>query len=158
MFRLLFVTVLFSMLCCFPAGAAESVDREDEDSDEHHKNVLAGFVGLTHERREDGLALGFEYQRRLTKNVGVTVLAERTWGDFDFWVVAVPVHFRAKRWRFGIGPGIERKQGGNTEGLIRVAIGYAFEAEHVHYAPALSVDFVDGEQVYVLGIGVGFSF
>lgn len=153
MIRLLSV-FLFWVLCSATAGAGE---HEGEEGSEHHKNVIAGFVGLTHERRENGIALGVEYQRRLTKSFGLTVLAERTWGDFDFWVVAVPVHFRYKRWRFGVGPGFERTRG-ETEGLVRVGVGYSFEAEHVHYAPALSVDFVDGEQVYVLGMAVGFSF
>ncbi len=85
------------------------------------------------------------------------LLAERTWGDFNFWVVAVPVYFGVDRWRFGIGPGVEGTRG-NTEPLARLIVGYEFEGEKAHYAPGLAIDFVDGEQVYVLGVAIGFAF
>ena len=148
----LWATIATVLLVANPAAASD----EGHES-EHKKNVIAGFVGLTHERRENGLAVGIEYERLINESLGIAVVAERTWGDFDFWVVAVPVYFRASEWRFGIGPGVEGT-GGNTEGLVRAIVGYEFEGEKVHYAPGLAIDFVDGEQVYVLGIAIGFGF
>lgn len=138
-------------------GPEPAVASDEEHEAEHSKNVIAGFIGLTHERRENGLALGVEYERRLTDTVGIAVSAERTWGDFDFWVVAVPVYFGGEHWRFGLGPGVEVVEG-STEPLARFVVSYSMEGENLHYAPALAIDFVDGEQVYVLGVAVGFGF
>ncbi len=138
-------------------GPEFAVASEEGHEAEHSKNVIAGFIGLTHERRENGLALGIEYERKLTESVGIGLLAERTWGDFDFWVVAAPVYFGTDTWRFGIGPGVEYADD-STKGLVRAAIAYEFAGEKLHYAPGLAIDFVDGEQVYVLGIAVGLGF
>ena len=143
---------LVLLLFTSPSNASE-----EAHGAEHKKNVIAGFVGLTHERRENGLALGVEYERKITESVGIGLLAERTWGDFNFWVVAVPVYFGTGRWRFGVGPGVEGTRG-DTEPLGRFIVGYEFEGEKAHYAPGLAIDFVDGEQVYVLGVAIGFEF
>lgn len=150
--KFLLIACLISSVCIAPARASDSEEHEGPI-----KNVLAGFIGFTHERRENGLALGVEYERRINDSFGVAVQAERTWGDFDFWVVAVPVYIKFDRMHFGIGPGIERA-GGNNEGLVRLIASYEIEGENLHYAPGLIVDFIDDEQVYVLGIAVGFGF
>ncbi len=141
------------MLLCLTGTAVA----EEEHESEHKKNVIAGFLGLTHERRENGLALGVEYERKISESVGVGMLAEYTFGDFDFWVVAVPVYFGMDRWRFGIAPGLEGTRG-DTEALARLIVAYEFEGANKHYAPTFAVDFVDGEQVYVLGVTIGFEF
>ena len=139
------------------AIASESGEHEGKHGDKEFRNIFAGFIGVTHERRENGLAFGIEYERRFNERFGVAVQAERTWGDFDFWVAAVPVYIKADRFHFGIGPGIEWS-GGNREGLVRLIASYEVEGKKLHYAPAFIVDFVDGEQVYVLGIAAGFGF
>jgi hypothetical protein len=146
-----------TVLAVLLLGLTGTATAEEAHESHHKKNVLAGFVGLTHERRENGLALGVEYERKITESVGVGMLAEYTFGEFDFWVVATPVYFGVDRWRFGIAPGLEGTRG-ETEPLARLIVGYEFEGKGRHYAPGLSIDFVDGEQVYVLGIAVGFEF
>ncbi|MDH4056752.1 MAG: hypothetical protein OEW73_13330 [Gammaproteobacteria bacterium] len=135
-----------------PAAASEESEHE-----EHHRNELAMFVGVTHERRENGFALAVEYERRISKRFGIGALAERTWGDFDFWVYAVPLTIHADRWRFGIAPGIEQSDG-HRKLLGRFAIGYDFETARAVVTPGLSIDVVEGEAVYVLGVSVGTGF
>lgn len=145
--------LVFGILC-WPMiiSAAENAGEH-----EHAANEIAVFIGLTHERRENGAALGLEYERRIGDTLGMGLLAERTWGDFDFWVYAVPITFHADRWKFVIAPGIE-ESGDHTEKLVRVAVGYEFETSRAKVTPSLSVDFVDGEAVYVLGVAFGMGF
>ena len=52
--------IVASALFLPAVGIAEEVEHG------HHKNEIAGFVGFTHERRENGLALGAEYKRLIT--------------------------------------------------------------------------------------------
>jgi hypothetical protein len=37
-------------------------------------------------------------------------------------------------------------------------VGHEFELGEAKAIPSLSVDFVDGEEVYVLGVSFGFGF
>ena len=146
--------LLVAFCCPLTLLGAESADEHEH---EHEKNELAIFVGLTHERRENGAALGLEYERRIGISLGIGFLSERTWGVFDFSVYAVPITFHADRWKFIVAPGIEQS-GGHTENLVRVAIGYAFETSKTTITPSLSTDFVGGENIFVLGVAFGRGF
>jgi len=55
------------------------------------ENEIAVFVGVALEGRDDGLAVGVEYERRIDESLGLGLLVERTFGDFDTWVFAVPL-------------------------------------------------------------------
>jgi hypothetical protein len=124
-----------------------------------HRNWAAGFVGVTSEqRREDGLALGIEYARRLNKKISLGALAERTLGDLDFWVVAVPFGYSLGQWKFYAGPGVEIPDVGDNELLVRVGVEYVFEVGELEIAPQLDIDFVDGDEALVLGVTIGKSF
>ena len=116
----------------------------EEDHHKHEQNEIAVFIGLSHERRENGAALGLEYERRIDESLGIGVLAERTWGDFDIWVFAVPLTLHVNRWKLVLAPGVE-ESGGRTEQLVRVTVGYEFETSKTKVTPSLSVDFVDGD-------------
>jgi len=144
-----------ALLCLSGMASAQSDVHAADHA--HHKNEIAGFVGLTHEGRDDGFSLGIEYERRLNATLGLGVLAEHTWGDFDFWVVAVPLAVHVDRWKFAIAPGVEISDEHEHE-LARLAVGYEFELGEAKAIPSLSVDFVDGEEVYVLGVSFGFGF
>jgi hypothetical protein len=145
----------FAGLCLFGAAQAETSAHEQEHA--RHKNEIAGFVGLTHEGRDDGLSLGVEYERRVTEAFGVGVLAEYTSGDFDYWVFAVPLTLHVNRWKFAVAPGIEKTDEHEHE-MARLTLGYEFDLGKAKVTPSFSVDFVDGEQVYVLGAAIGFGF
>ena len=87
-----------------PAYAEESEHESEsghEAAHDFHPNFLGMFVGVTSEsRREKGIALGIEYERRLNKSFGVGLVAEHTVGDLDFWVYAVPFAYHTGRWKF----------------------------------------------------------
>lgn len=116
------------------------------------------FVGITSEqRREAGLAIGIEYERRLNKSFGIGLVAEHTFGDFNFWVYAVPFAYHTGRWKFYIAPGIEDGDHG-SESLLRIGGEYAYEVGGWEVSPQLDWDFVDGEQVFVFGVVFGKGF
>ena len=159
------VTLLFAM--CAPAVYAQADDREPsehESSSAHesahgsHKNVVSFFVGFTHVgRRENGAALGVAYERQLNESFSIGVFAEHTFGGDGFTVYAVPFGYRFDRWKFYIAPGIEDSDHG-TESLVRLGAEYAFEAGSWEISPQLAVDFVDGEEVLILGVVFGKGF
>jgi hypothetical protein len=147
------------------AGASPAFAQADEheSASEHeathdfHPNLLALFVGFADEGRDEGFALGIEYERRLDKSFGVGVLAEHTFGNLDFWVYAVPFAYHTGRWKLYVAPGVEDGDHG-SESLVRIGGEYAFEVGAWEIAPQLDVDFVDGNEVYVLGVTFGKGF
>jgi len=105
-------------------------------------------------RRENGAVLGIGYERILNKSFGIGVIAEHTFGGGDFWVYAVPFAYRTDRLKFVVAPGIEDGEHG-TEWLVRCGVEYAFEASSWEISPRFAVDFVDGEEVLILGVVFG---
>jgi hypothetical protein len=86
------------------------------------------------------------------------VLAERTFDDFDFTVYAVAFAYKFNRWKFYIAPGVEVSDKHGTESLVRLSSEYAFEAGSWEISPQLAVDFVDGDEVLILGVVFGKGF
>jgi hypothetical protein len=153
---------------CTPAVYAQADDRESsehesvsshENAQESHKNVLSLFAGVTHNgRRKNGAALGVAYERLLNESFGIGVIAEHTFGDADFTVYAVAFAYRINRWKFYVAPGIEDSDEHGTESLVRLGTEYAFEAGTWEISPQLAVDFVDGDEVLILGVVFGKGF
>ncbi len=135
--------------------ASESIHHAAHD---HHPNFPGMFVGITSEsRREKGIALGIEYERRLNKSFGIGLVAEHTFGDLDFWVYAVPFAYHTGRWKFYIAPGIEDGDHG-SESLLRIGGEYAYEVGEWEISPQLDWDLVDGEEAFVFGVVFGKGF
>ena len=118
------------------------------------------FVGITgQERRGKEPALGFEYARHLTEEFSIGGIAEYTFGDSDFLVLAIPFAYGPEPWKFYIAPGVEDADfNGSGKFLLRVGAEYAFEAGEWEIAPQLDVDFVDGEKVFILGVTFGRTY
>ena len=164
--RLKLLLAAFFAICALPVYAQtvghDASEHESASSHEsaylHHKNALSFFVGVTHEgRRKNGAALGVAYERILNESFSVGVFAEHTFGDADFTVYAVPLAYRIDRWKIFVAPGIEDSDHG-SESLVRVAAEYAFEAGSLEISPQLAVDFVDGDEVLILGVVFGKGF
>ncbi len=161
---------LLSLLCaiCIAPDFAQAVDNDSSDGDsasghesihETHKNVVSFFAGVTHAgRRKNGAALGVAYERLLNESFGIGVTAEHTFGEADFTVFAVPFAYRIDRWKFYVAPGIEDSVEHGTESLVRLGAEYAFEAGSWELSPQLAVDFVDGDEVLILGVVFGKGF
>ncbi len=162
--------LLLAVLCavCSSSVYSQTVDHDSsehesasahESAHESHQNVVSFFAGVNHAgRRKNGAALGVGYERLLNESFAIGVLAERTFGDADFWVYAVPFSYRVDRWKFYIAPGIEDSDAHGTESLVRLSAEYAFEAGSWEISPQLAVDFVDGEEVLILGVVFGKGF
>ena len=153
---------------CAPPVYAQTVDHDSTEHEsasshgndhESHRNVLSFFAGVTHAgRRENGAALGIGYERLLNESFAIGVLAEHTFGDADFTVYAVPLSYRVDRWKFYIAPGIEDSDAHGTESLVRLSAEYAYEVGDWEISPQFAVDFVDGEEVLILGAVFGMGF
>ncbi len=164
--RLTLQLAVLCAVCTSPvyAQSDEHESSEHELSSAHesaygsHKNVVAFFVGVTHEgRRENGAALGIAYERLLNESFSIGVFAEHTFGGDDFTVYAVPFVYWVDRWKFLVAPGIE-DGGHGTESLVRLGAEYVFEVGTLEIAPQLAMDYVGGEKVLVLGVVFGKGF
>ena len=60
--------------------------------------------------------------------------------------------------KFYIAPGIEDSDAHGSESLVRLSAEYAFEKGAWEISPQLAVDFVDGEEVLILGVVFGKGF
>ena len=94
----------------------------------------------------------------LNESFGIGVIVERTFGDGDFTVVAVPFGYRIDRWKFYVAPGIEDSDEHGTQSLVRLGAEYAFKAGSWEISPQFAVDFVGGHKVLVLGVVFGKGF
>jgi len=165
--RLELLLAVLCAVCTSPvyAQSDEHESSEHESASGHHsahgahKNVVSFFAGVTHAgRRKNGAALGVGYERLLNESFGIGVFAEHTFGDADFTVYAVAFAYRVDRWKFYIAPGIEDSDAHGTESLVRLSAEYAFEAGTWEISPQLAVDFVDGDEVLILGVVFGKGF
>lgn len=137
-----------------PASAAAEEGQDEHGSEQSfHANVLGVFLGGTGENRRDAdFTLGIEYERRINASFGVGGIIERAFGDHDFWVMVIPFAYHTGAWKWYVAPGMENKDRHSNEFLVRVGLEYVFEVGKYELSPQIDVDFVDGEQVYVMGI------
>lgn len=134
-----------------------SLRAQEPEAVEHayHRHVIALFAGVAHEgARDNGLALGIEYEHRLNARFGIGVLAEHTFGDIDTWVYAVPFAYHRGPWKVYAAPGIEDGEHG-SESLLRLGGEYGFEVGEWEIAPQIDLDLVDGEETWVVGVTFG---
>jgi len=141
-----------ALLCslCWSANAGAQEQGLEE-------NEFAVFIGFALEGRDDGFAVGVEYERRIDESLGLGLLIEHTFGDFDTWVFALPLTLHVEKWKFVLAPGIEDSNGG-SENLVRIAVGYEIETSKLKMTPIFNVDFVDDETTFVLGVSFGWPF
>jgi len=147
--------------CSAPLAIVQAEEHEHgtahEASHEYHPNLLGLFIGVTDEGREEALTIGVEYERRINKSFGIGVFAEHLFGDANFWVYGVPFAYHNGRWKLYIAPGVEDGKHG-SEFLARIGGEYAFEAGSWEISPQINLDFVDSEEIWVLGVVFGKGF
>ena len=103
--------------------------------------------------------LGLDYEYRLNRRWGVGALIDWAGKDSRSWVVGVPVVLHPKGgWKLLLAPGFEKNNEHDAEFLVRAGVMYDFEVGGCTIAPALNVDFVDGEEVLVYGVNIGRGF
>jgi len=153
------------LVWCSAFLATNSAWAENDDEHSHaeshafHPNVIGVFAGVTGEtRREGSFTLGLEYHRRFNESFGVGVVAEHVFADHEFNVVAVPFSWYLGRWKLFAGPGFEKSEHHDREFLARAGVEYAIPVGRIEISPQFTVDYVDGDSVFVLGFTFGKAF
>jgi hypothetical protein len=164
-----------------PDAAADVHEAEARhETEEHHKNHVAGFVGGTHAEELTQGTLGLDYEYRPWRRVGFAVAFEYTGGELREYILAAGVIFHpVGGLSFTLGAGLERRPveeehgeehavevasngaGGGKESLFVARLGITYRIELGHrwsLAPQFNLDFVDDEVVQVFGVSVGFGF
>jgi hypothetical protein len=163
-----FQTVNFVRLSAILAITFVSISANAKQSttiDKQYKNHMMGaFLGYTYAHDETEFTYGIEYEFRFHQNWGVGLVYERVddahHGDgIDIKVAELYYHLD-EHWRFGAGFGEEQIKGhhGHKEDLIRITACYDIHFDNFGVAPIYSIDFIDGEDVHVLGVAFIFQF
>ena len=141
-------------------GHTEGAEPGHGEGHEFHKNIFVVFGGISHSgRRENDPSLALEYERRFTEHFSMGAFAEYTFGDGDYAVYGIPFYYRTGSWRLMAAPGVEDSKEHGTEALVRLGATYIFElGGGWDVGPTFAVDLVDGEDVWILGIGLGKGF
>lgn len=142
------------------AVAPHSTDHSDHSYHPHTAGIFAGFATEDEGVRENGFALGLEYEYRFNRSFGIGGVIEHTWGDLDTWVYAVPFAYHRGPWKLYVAPGIEDGDHG-TEDLIRLGVEYGFHVDGWEISPQVDLDIVGREtEVWVFGVvfARGFEF
>ena len=160
---------------------AGSSNDEDHSSDEHgaYKNSLGVFLGVTDEPGHDVEGTwGVEYTRIFNEKWGIGAVAEYAGGELRNTVVILFAAWAP--WKnlevFG-GPGVENHDGRSSETpheksagegeidedetyfVFRVGAGWHVHLSHrVGLVPAVYLDLVDGEKVWVYGFNLTYWF
>ena len=153
-------------------GRGYEIETDENVEHEYHPHHLGVFVGVTSLKERQGFTVGGEYEYRLHPHAGIGGLVEHATNDFSATTVAFPIFFHPKPsgdgLRLGVGPGFERarepRSGEKSEHtathfLVRATAIYdIFVKENVTVSPNLSIDFVNGEEIFIFGVTIGFGF
>jgi hypothetical protein len=145
------------------ADAASAANFSYSHAHGYHTHTLGIFIGAASDNlghRDEGLALGMEYEYRLNKPFGVGAIVEHTYGNLDTWVYALPLSYHRGRWKIYAAPGIEDGHHG-SESMLRVGFEYGYRVGAWDIAPQVDVDLIERERdVFVVGLTIlrGFDF
>ncbi len=135
------------------SGAGHEAHGANIEFEPHHTVGL--FVGDsredTREENREGGTLALEYEYRFTERYGIGVTWERVFGEFDENLLVIPFAMHQGPWKFYAGPGFEDATG-EREMTLRLGVEYGFHVGDVEISPQFDVDFVDGEEVFVIGV------
>ncbi len=141
--------VVFLLLVAVQAGAA---------SDKKHFPGI--FLGYTNANSHTDFTYGIEYEYKFNKEWGAGLVYEETndakKGKGITVKVASLFYHPYGNWRLGLGAG-EEKIGGDapyTKDLIRLSGSYEYHIGDFGIAPTFAVDFIDGDEAYVLGVAI----
>lgn len=161
--KLAIVVALCLIITAPPLLAVEQTQAAHPDTGHYYLNSVGLFLGGnyedTHHGSENGFAIGFSYERRLSALLGVGGFYEYAAGDFDKWSIGVPLFIHPYHaWRLQLAPGLEHRES-KDEFLFRIGVAYDFMiSKQWVLVPEVNVDLVDGEEAFVFGLTLGFGF
>jgi len=142
------------MALCAGALAQEHGAADEHGHESGHEVVLA--VGLVHEGRDNDIAAGFEYGYRFNERWGAGVIVERLWGNQTSTIWALPVVRHFGGWEALVAPGVERRSSGSKE-MLRIGVARRYATDLGPIVPVAALDFLDGETILVLSVGLVFE-
>lgn len=161
----LFAVVVIAIVAALdaqPAAANEESGHHEYPHSHFALFVGAGFEQAKNGHKEEGTALGLEYEYQFEEKWGVGVDVERLFGSGTHRssVAVVPVSFHAtENWRLFAGPGFELSETGDKF-LGRIGVAYELPLRNRwSVSPEILVDFIeDGANTIVIGIALGRGF
>ena len=143
---------IFILMVLTSNGVCDELESKAHEEKEYRKGI-ALFGGNTQDGSENGASIGLEYLYRISPHFSIGGLGEYAGGDFDSWVIGIPLYVRPYAGLyFRLAPGLEFEDS-ETDFLFRTGLGYEFELSPGWLlAPDFNVDFVDGETKLVYGL------
>jgi hypothetical protein len=148
----LVATILISVLLVINTSSAFAADNA------HHFPGI--FIGYTNANDEIHFTYGLEYEYKFNRTWGLGAVYEKIddahHGDGVTVTVAELFYHPLNNLRFGLGIGKEKIGGEHphSEDLYRLSASYEYHIGDFGLGPTLAVDFIDGEQAYVLGLAI----
>lgn len=160
-------------------AAGEATEHKEHEFHRHHLSVFLGATTADVEvhggegnagtqsgggeaggetERTTEASIGLDYEYRLSRLLGIGFLFDYVGGDARASVAGIPVFLHpAGGLKLLAAPGLEHHEGEN-EFLVRLGLGYQFDIGRWAITPGASVDFVDGDEVYIYGLYIGRGF
>tara|TARA_R110002167_G_scaffold71995_1_gene202861 strand:+ start:743 stop:1207 length:465 start_codon:yes stop_codon:yes gene_type:complete len=130
--------------------------------DAHHFPGI--FIGYTNALDETHFTYGVEYEYKFEQTWGLGAVYEKTdnahHGDGVTVALAQFFYHPLSNVRIGLGLGKEKIGGAHphSQDLYRISANYDFHVGDFGIEPTVAIDFIDGEQAYVLGVAFSRPF
>lgn len=145
------LTLALTALACAPRAEA------GEGSHGHHHHA-AVFLGATVHDAHAYPTVGLDYEFLFHEKAGVVALAELILHDPLAQIAGAGLAFHPIAPLKVAALGGMEFADGHSLFLVRGNLEYAFHAGSMGIAPSVSVDYMDSEVLYVLGVALGVGF
>ena len=145
---------------------------EDHEADEghgeahHHKNHIAFFVGSTEAEEHHGekgdrdFTIGLDYERRLSRVVGIGGLVDWVVEGNREYLIGVPVFLHVgKHAKFELAPAFQHLTEADENSFVfRTGFHWDFFVGQISLSPAVFYDFTEEQDFFVFGLSIGTGF
>jgi hypothetical protein len=139
---------------------------EGHDEERHHKNHVAFFVGSTEAEEHHGVkedrdfTMGLDYERRLTRIVGVGGVVDWVVEGNREYLIGVPVYLHVGRHaKFELAAAVQHLSETGENGFVfRTGFHWDFPVGSLSIVPAVFYDFTEEQDFFIFGIGIGKGF
>jgi hypothetical protein len=147
---------LFLFVFLWAAGQESEIQNEHFEQ-HHHLSTFAGFT--TDYKGKNGYKVGFEYEYRLSRLIGVGGTFDFTGYDFQIFALSVGADFYP--FKIPLVPGImigAKNYDSKWNPFVRGMLVYDFHSGNFSWGPMIMYDFFPNEKdIMSYGIFVGYS-
>jgi hypothetical protein len=163
--HIVLIVVSFLFMVWSPASVAE--EAHDGATHSLYRHHAALFIGNTqNDGSKHGLSLAMDYEYRITERLGLGGLVEYAGGDFEHYIVAIPLFIHPYgNWCLLLAAGTEihndneKNNKREEDWLVRTGVGYRFHfGEKYSISPEFNVDFSEHETLFIYGVSIGIGF